>query len=249
VLGEPGGGKSSLVAAFARECLLASKQSGNIVIPHFVGAAPGSTNCRHMLDRLCSELKLVIATHEKEAPPTETNGGASSEGVDGLQLYAHHRTVSRSLTDSYFCSRLSALLCFGDTDPEEEEVAEDYTALKKKFLKLLERASSAVVQSSRSNYLVSCFSLLSPPCSHSLTFLCGNAKPSGVDSCLSSMLSISWRRAITPTLLIGFLACYPRSPPSSLQKSSLGHRKLIPLGLTGITGDCQHAARELPGLY
>lgn len=62
VLGEPGGGKSSLVAAFAREYLLKSKEKGDVVIPHFVGAAPGSTNIRHTLERLCNELKLVVAS-------------------------------------------------------------------------------------------------------------------------------------------------------------------------------------------
>ncbi len=72
VLGEPGGGKSSLVAAFAREYIRKSKEQGNVVIPHFVGAAPGSTNCRHTLERLTSELKLVIATHAPQAAANET---------------------------------------------------------------------------------------------------------------------------------------------------------------------------------
>jgi DNA replication protein DnaC len=76
VLGEPGGGKSSLVAAFAREYMQKSREQGNVVIPHFVGAAPGSTNCRHTLERLSNELKLVIANHavQAETPVNETQG-------------------------------------------------------------------------------------------------------------------------------------------------------------------------------
>lgn len=77
VLGEPGGGKSSLVAAFAREYMLKSKENGDVVIPHFVGAAPGSTNLRHVLERLCSELKLVIASS------TVRSKHSSSPSIEG----------------------------------------------------------------------------------------------------------------------------------------------------------------------
>lgn len=120
VLGEPGGGKSSLVAAFAREYIRKSKEQGNVVIPHFVGAAPGSTNCRHTLERLTSELKLVITTHAPQAAANETAVDDAKEGGEKEDDEAVEK---------------------------EEGVAEDYTALKQGFLKLLEKAAAAVAGS------------------------------------------------------------------------------------------------------
>ncbi len=47
-------GKTSLVAAFVKDFV--SNNPNHIVITHFIGAAPGSTNVRNTLTRLCNEL-------------------------------------------------------------------------------------------------------------------------------------------------------------------------------------------------
>ena len=53
VRGEPGSGKTSLVAAFTRKLM----HAGSVhVISHFVGATPGSTDIRHTLRRICTEI-------------------------------------------------------------------------------------------------------------------------------------------------------------------------------------------------
>jgi len=56
VTGAPGSGKSALLAHVSQQLILAS-QSSILVIRHFVGASPGSTDVRRTLRRLCHELK------------------------------------------------------------------------------------------------------------------------------------------------------------------------------------------------
>jgi len=53
VVGEPGSGKSSLVAAFVKKTLNGEYDVLNDMktIYHFIGAAPGSTDIRRMLSR------------------------------------------------------------------------------------------------------------------------------------------------------------------------------------------------------
>jgi telomerase protein component 1 len=67
ILGEPGSGKTSLVAAFVSQ--YAANNSDCFVIPHFIGAAPGSTNIRNTLVRFCKELKDLFAI-EEDIPET-----------------------------------------------------------------------------------------------------------------------------------------------------------------------------------
>lgn len=61
LVGEPGSGKSALLARFLRELQQGTPsrpaRPGNLVIPHFVGASARSTNVRQLLRRLCHELK------------------------------------------------------------------------------------------------------------------------------------------------------------------------------------------------
>lgn len=52
--GDPGSGKSALLAKFTRD--LASHHLSSLVIPHFVGTSTGSTDLRRTLRRLCHEL-------------------------------------------------------------------------------------------------------------------------------------------------------------------------------------------------
>ena len=58
--GAPGSGKSALLAHLSRRLTLNSQPS-TIVISHFVGASPGSTNVWRTLRRLCHELVAVAA--------------------------------------------------------------------------------------------------------------------------------------------------------------------------------------------
>ncbi|MFA5414071.1 MAG: DUF4062 domain-containing protein [Methanoregula sp.] len=55
--GLPGSGKSALLAYLSRHSALNSKESV-LLIRHFVGASPGSTDIRRTLRRLCHELKM-----------------------------------------------------------------------------------------------------------------------------------------------------------------------------------------------
>jgi telomerase protein component 1 len=59
VIGEPGAGKTSLMSSFVSQYSSAMKeQDDTFVLFHFVGAAPGSTNIRHVLSRLVHEVTL-----------------------------------------------------------------------------------------------------------------------------------------------------------------------------------------------
>ena len=55
LVGEPGSGKSALLAHFSQHLIL-TPQPSTLVIRHFVGASPGSTDMRRTLRRLCHEL-------------------------------------------------------------------------------------------------------------------------------------------------------------------------------------------------
>lgn len=65
VVGVPGSGKSALMGYFAKECI--QRYRHRVVIPHFVGGSPKSTNIRDTLWRLCSELKreLPLLSYEE----------------------------------------------------------------------------------------------------------------------------------------------------------------------------------------
>lgn len=52
--GKPGSGKSAFVAALAQQC--SESFSSNLVLTHFLGAAPSSTNIALILTRLCHEM-------------------------------------------------------------------------------------------------------------------------------------------------------------------------------------------------
>jgi hypothetical protein len=56
VTGYPGSGKSALLGQFCRKYSGRSAHPDALVIPHFVGASPGSTDVRRVLRRLCHEL-------------------------------------------------------------------------------------------------------------------------------------------------------------------------------------------------
>jgi hypothetical protein len=49
-----GSGKSALLATFARE--FSQKNPHIFIVSHFVGSAPGSTDIRHTLQRICHEI-------------------------------------------------------------------------------------------------------------------------------------------------------------------------------------------------
>ena len=53
--GKPGSGKSAFMAALAQQCSVRS--SSFVVLTHFLGAAPSSTNISSILTRLCHEMK------------------------------------------------------------------------------------------------------------------------------------------------------------------------------------------------
>ncbi len=71
VIGEPGSGKSALLGKFYRDYLNGTDNQAahrnDLVIPHFVGASPASTNVRQLLRRLCHELALG-AGFDEEVP-------------------------------------------------------------------------------------------------------------------------------------------------------------------------------------
>ncbi|MCI0412649.1 DUF4062 domain-containing protein [bacterium] len=60
--GEPGYGKSALMAHFTDEATRAHPDW--LIIPHFVGASPDSTNIRKMLHRICTHLSHSIGSNE-----------------------------------------------------------------------------------------------------------------------------------------------------------------------------------------
>ncbi|XP_077996822.1 telomerase protein component 1-like [Glandiceps talaboti] len=58
ITGTAGAGKSALMAALTKKCMeKKSLSDSQHVIPHFIGAVPGSTNIVAMLKRLCHELQ------------------------------------------------------------------------------------------------------------------------------------------------------------------------------------------------
>jgi hypothetical protein len=65
--GAPGSGKSALLAHLSSHSALNSQQS-TILIRHFVGASPGSTDVRRTLRRLCHELKAGCPDITAEIP-------------------------------------------------------------------------------------------------------------------------------------------------------------------------------------
>ena len=68
VAGKPGSGKSAFVAAFAQYYSESdSCTTPNLVLSHFIGAAPDSTNIASILTRLCHELKRRFAV-SREVP-------------------------------------------------------------------------------------------------------------------------------------------------------------------------------------
>ena len=54
ITGEPGNGKSALMAEFTKE--LSEKHSDWLILPHFVGASPDSTSIRQTLRRFCEQI-------------------------------------------------------------------------------------------------------------------------------------------------------------------------------------------------
>ncbi len=62
ITGEPGSGKSALMARFAEELLRAHPEW--VIVPHFIGASPASTNLREMLLRICTHLERAIGANE-----------------------------------------------------------------------------------------------------------------------------------------------------------------------------------------
>lgn len=60
--GEPGSGKSAILAKFVRD--LAARHPSSIILPHFIGASTGSTDLRRTLSRLCHELALSAGNTE-----------------------------------------------------------------------------------------------------------------------------------------------------------------------------------------
>jgi nephrocystin-3 len=65
--GEPGSGKSALLAHLSQHSTL-SNQPSTVLIRHFVGASPGSTDVRRTLRRLCHELKAGCSDITAEIP-------------------------------------------------------------------------------------------------------------------------------------------------------------------------------------
>ena len=58
VAGKPGSGKSAFMAAIAQQYIESSAcPSSNLLLPHFIGAAPDSTNVASILTRFCHEMK------------------------------------------------------------------------------------------------------------------------------------------------------------------------------------------------
>jgi len=65
ISGEPGCGKSALIARFAEETM--QRHPDWLVISHFVGASSASTNLRRMLRRFCTALNRALGSKE-DAP-------------------------------------------------------------------------------------------------------------------------------------------------------------------------------------
>ena len=65
--GAPGSGKSALLAYLSQDPAL-NAQPSTLLIRHFVGASPGSTDVRRTLRRLCHELKAVCTDITTEVP-------------------------------------------------------------------------------------------------------------------------------------------------------------------------------------
>jgi nephrocystin-3 len=65
--GAPGSGKSALLAHFSQQPAL-GVESSTILISHFVGVSPGSTDVRRTLRRLCHELKKSCPDLTAEIP-------------------------------------------------------------------------------------------------------------------------------------------------------------------------------------
>lgn len=63
ITGEPGCGKSALMARFTEEAI--QRHPAWLMIPHFVGASPASTNLRRMLRRFCTQLNRAIGSAEE----------------------------------------------------------------------------------------------------------------------------------------------------------------------------------------
>ena len=58
VAGKPGSGKSALMAAIAQQYIESEAcPSSNLLLPHFIGAAPDSSNVASILTRFCHEMK------------------------------------------------------------------------------------------------------------------------------------------------------------------------------------------------
>ena len=62
ITGEPGCGKSALMARYTEEIL--HQHPDWLILSHFVGAFPSSTNLRRMLRRFCTQLNRWIGTTE-----------------------------------------------------------------------------------------------------------------------------------------------------------------------------------------
>jgi hypothetical protein len=65
--GAPGSGKSTLLARLSLD-LSINCQPSTLLISHFVGASPSSTDVRHTLQRLCHELKAVCPNIKASIP-------------------------------------------------------------------------------------------------------------------------------------------------------------------------------------
>ena len=63
ITGEPGCGKSALMARYSEE--ITHHHPDWLIIPHFVGASPGSTNLRQTLRRLCTHLSRNIESPDE----------------------------------------------------------------------------------------------------------------------------------------------------------------------------------------
>jgi len=84
VIGEPGSGKSALLAAYVQR--LRTAPSAPALVYHFVGRAPRSTDIRDILSRLCGELAQLY--------PTLLDAGEISDSFQELQaLFARWLSV------------------------------------------------------------------------------------------------------------------------------------------------------------
>lgn len=74
VTGKPGSGKSAFMAAVAQEyAAFHTDIPLNLVLPHFIGAAPGSSNIAQLLTRLCHEMKRRFGVVSREIPEDYTD--------------------------------------------------------------------------------------------------------------------------------------------------------------------------------